>query len=384
MNLRLTSKLDRLVHEAYAAACQSLGSNLSFTANAAAITSIRTLAPAAETAWSNPFEDSYYGSASSRIAAHAVSRLVELREVCVTGSESFLFSDPRTVLRLCASLDQHPVHKIRRPLTALALRVDEPVFLLGGRAPGNRGHFLVEHLPRLLLAHQSMGKDFPRKVLVTPGHGGWQREYLRAFGFHGIEVIEASQGTTRCRHAWTVPNLSRTGIAELCPPEHYLNLVKRIGLLRKSPSAQRTAIFITRKDAPGRRLANEDEIFEATKRYLPSIQRVSLAGLNVVQQIELFANASTIIGPHSQAFRGALYARDALIIQLVPGNRSTNNEYRFWADNYSLLATLQGNHPISLYAADSHQGADDSHYPTERFSAELPDLLQRAPAHIVL
>lgn len=377
MPLRLPRKLDRLVHEAYAAACLRIGHPLTFTDKSPAMIGNRVLTPAAETTWANPFEDDYYANTSERIAAHAATRLLELSEVCVTGSESFLFSDSRTVLRLCASLDQHPVRKIRRPLRALALRIDEPVFLLGGRAPGNRGHFLVEHLPRLLLAQQAMGNHFPRKVLVTPGHGSWQREYLHAFGFPGLEVIEASPGTTWCRQAWTVPNLSRNGNAELCPPSLYRDLVARLGT-RPSASGQRTPLFITRKDAPGRRLANEDAIFAIAQRFLPDIQRVSLAGMTVTQQIELFANASAIIGPHSQAFRGALYARDSLIVQLVPGERSVANEYRFWADNYSLLGTLKNNRPISLYADDAHAGANDSTYPAERFTMELPDLLQRA------
>ena len=376
--MRLPCKIDRILHDAFSCVKLYCAPAPTLTPHSLAITSDLLLAPAAETTWINSFEEKYYASHESRVSAHAPSRLLELRNIYVTGSESIIFSDPDNVLRLCASLDQHPIRKVRRPLRSFALRIDEPVFLLGGRAPGNRGHFLVEHLPRLLLAHQNMGKDFPRKVLVTPGHGSWQSDYLRQFGFSELDVIEASPGTTWCRLAWTVPNLSRTGIAELCPPELYHELVKRLSHNKRQPSTQRTALFITRKDAPGRRLANEDQIFAIAQQFIPGIQRVSLAGLSVTQQVELFTGASTIIGPHSQAFRCALYARDALIIQLVPGFRTYDNEYRFWADNYSLLGTLHNNRSISLYANAPHSGADDTSYPTECFAAELPDLLARA------
>lgn len=381
MPIRLPRKLDRLLHDAISGVSNCCAPEIKFTDNSLKINCERLLNPASETKWANSFEDNYYSNQTLRVSSHAATRLLELRNIYVTGSEAFIFSDSHTVLRLCASLDKHPTRKIRRPVSPLALRIDEPVFLLGGRAPGNRGHFLVEHLPRILLAHQRMGKEFPRKVMVTPGHGEWQREYLYAFGFTGIEVIEASPGTTWCRQAWTVPNLSRTGIAELCPPQLYIEMVKRLGLPAAKTTSQRNAIFITRKDAPGRRLANEDEIFSIAQRFLPEIRRVSLSGLSVEKQVNLFNEAKVVIGPHSQAFRGSLYARDALIIQLVPGHRTHDNEYRFWADNYSLIGTLHNNKPVSLYSEDSHAGAADNEYPTKRFTVELPELLVGATTH---
>lgn len=342
--------------------------------DAPSVIGMTELATAAEHSWQNPFEDAYYGDTTLRIATNAPVRLVEMADICVTGSEALIFSAPHTLLRLCTSQDRHPVRKMRHPLRCLALRIPEPVFLLGGRAPGNRGHFLVEHLPRLIAAQKALGNALPRKVLVTPGHASWQRDYLNQFGFGDLEVVEGSPGTTWCKHAWTVPNLSSTGSAELCPPHLYQDLLSRLNLPKRS-SAPRSAIFLTRKDAPSRQMRNEDTIFSIAKRFVPDLQRVSLARLNISQQIELFAGAHTIIGAHSQAFRCVLYARDALVVQLVPGERSERNEYRFWADNYSLLATLQKNRALSLYATDAHSGSQSFDYPEDRFATELPKVL---------
>lgn len=336
----------------------------------------RLLEPASEIQWVNPFEDTFYGDVTVRTALLSETRLLELNDVFVTGSESIIFSEAHTVLRLCASHDGQPARKIRHPLRSLSLKIDEPVFLLGGRAPGNRGHFLVEHLPRLLLAQQELGGDFPRRVLVTPGHASWQREYLNQFGFSQIEVIEASPGTTWCRHAWTLPNLSRTGVAELNPPHAYRALVSRLSPFDKQ--RPRTAVFLTRKDAPGRRLSNEEEIFSIARRRIPDLQRICFAELTIPQQAELSASAKVIIGPHSQAFRCVLYAQDALIIQLTPGSRHHENEYRFWSDNYSLLATLQNNRAVSLYANDSQRASQDYRYAGDRFESELANLLSPA------
>jgi capsular polysaccharide biosynthesis protein len=341
-----------------------------------AVVAEHILEPASDIQWANPFEDAFYGDATVRTAALSETRLLELNDVFVTGSEAFIFSEAHTVLRLCASHDGQPARKIRHPLRFLALRIDDPVFLLGGRAPGNRGHFLVEHLPRMLLAQQKLGRDFPQQVLVTPGHASWQREYLQQFGFAQIKVIEASPGTTWCRRAWTLPNLSRTGVAELNPPDSYRELVSR--LPHSDKKRPRMAIFLTRKDAPGRRLSNEDEIFSIAQRFIPDLQRISLAEMTIPQQAELAASAQVIIGAHSQAFRCVLFARDALIIQLTPGSRHHQNEYRFWSDNYSLLATLQNNRAVSLYANDSQRASQDYRYAGDRFESELASLLSLA------
>jgi capsular polysaccharide biosynthesis protein len=228
----------------------------------------------------------------------------------------------------------------------------------------------------MLLAQQELGRDFPRRVLVTPGHAPWQRTYLNQFGFSQVEVIEASPGTTWCRHAWTLPNLSRTGVAELNPPDSYRALLSRLPQFEKK--RPRPAIFLTRKDAPGRRLSNEDEIFSITQQFIPHLERVCFAELTIPQQAELSASAQVIIGAHSQAFRCVLFARDALIIQLTPGSRHHQNEYRFWSDNYSLLATLQDNRAISLYANDDQKESQDYHYAGDRFKAELACLLSQA------
>ena len=100
-------------------------------------------------------------------------------------------------------------------------------------------------------------------------------------------------------------------------------------------------IFISRKDAPDRKLINETAIFETAKKYFPELTCVELSGLSFEDQLELFKGAKLIIGPHGQSFRNVLFSNNALCIQLVQGMRTDTNEYRYWADNYSYLVDPQ-------------------------------------------
>ena len=355
---RFVRKLDRLIHEARGAWCARFGPPLEIVSTASAIRERISIRPPARTVWENPLEEAYYGTGEGRaVVDHAEALLYRLQDISITGSEALVFSGPHTLLRLDQSMNTFALRKVRRPISWLARRVDGLVLPLGGRGTGNRGHFLCEHLPRVLFAREHLGASFPLKILVTPDHASWQAEYLERLGEDPKNVIEGSRGTVFCHEALFVPNLSLTQRADLYEPEVYREIARRFkrGL---QPRRKDRFLFLTRKDAPSRRLLNEDEIFAALCGVYPTLERGSLAGKSLRNQIELFSEVRLVVGPHSQAFRNLLYCEGALTIQLVPGLRAPDNGYYVWASNYDRLGSIHANRCLSLYAGYPYHEGD--------------------------
>jgi capsular polysaccharide biosynthesis protein len=352
-------KLDRLIHDAHGALCAKFGPPLEIVPDTPAVLERISIRPPSHTVWENPLEEAYYGPGEGRaIAKHPAVSLYHLKDVSITGSEAFVFGGPHTLLQLDPSLNDHPLHKVRRPISWLARRLDDgPVLSLGSRRTENHAHFVFEHLPLVLLARERLGTSLPLKILVDPGQASWQTEYLTRFGENAENVVERSRGTMFCPEVWLVPNLILTERTDLYEPEIYREIARRLkrGM---HPRRKDRSVFLTRKDAPRRRLLNEDEVFVALRRVYPELERVSLTGMSLQNQIELFAEARLVVGTIGQAFTNLLFCEGALCIQLVPGPRTLDNSYCVWAYNYERLGFIHANRCLSLYADEPYHEGD--------------------------
>jgi hypothetical protein len=328
---------------------------------------------ASQTTWYNPLEEAFYGGGEGRATArHPAVTLIHLADAYLAGSEPFLYSGPHTLLRLDPSLDEIPQHKVRRPIAWRATRLDGPVLSLGSRTTENHAHFVFEHLPLVLLARERLGPELPLRILVSLGQSSWQAEYLARIGEDPQRVIEACRGTLHCPDLWFVPNLPFAERADLYEPALYGEIGRR--LMRGAQASRHDrCLFLTRKDAPRRRLVNEDELFEEVRRTYPGVERVSMAGRSLQEQIELFAEARFVIGAIGQAFTNLLFCRNALCIQLVPGQRRLGNTYCVWAYNYERLGFIHGNRCLSLYAGEPY-GDGDWAFPASALRAALDRL----------
>jgi hypothetical protein len=112
-------------------------------------------------------------------------------------------------------------------------------------------------------------------------------------------------------------------------------------------------------------LVNEEQIFKICQRTFPDIKMVTMSELSLDEQIQIFQHSQVIIGPHGQPFRNTLFSSNALIIQLVPGERRQDNEYLQWARNFNCVGSLGKNRCISLFNGEqlptgaSHWSYDD-------------------------
>lgn len=155
--------------------------------------------------------------------------------------------------------------KPRWPIRALAKRLEGRFFHFTGYAHNNRAHLVTDQFPKLY-ALLKRSPSALEKVAVAPTHAVWQREYLALFGIRPEQVVEISPGTSHVEHLIYVTKPGRFG--HLSAPAL---LAETLGFLQEQlparPSAPHGAVFISRSDAPQRRILNEDDLVAKLEQY---------------------------------------------------------------------------------------------------------------------
>lgn len=369
----LKTKLIKVSHDAKATIWTKAGRHLRYVHEHPKILERILIQENGVTYYTNEFEKGYYGYCEPFAFLHPVTYLHVLKDVWVVGSEGHIFFEHDQLFSICSSLKGIAERKIRRPIPLLAQVIEEPVFILASRAPGNRGHFLVEHLPRLVASINAIKKLGGCNYLVTPMHRKWQLPYLEKLGIPESAVIEASIGSTFCKTAFYVPTLCNGKIATVSRDNHYQYL-RKCFINDLGPSDKGSPIFLTRKDAPDRKLINEDSIFSIAQTFFPGIRCIALSTLSLDEQISLFRKAPVIIGSHSQPFRNVLFSSDSFIVQLIQGFRESSNEYYQWAQNYNYIGNIGGNLCLPLFSEIAFNTNNDWIYPEDKFEKEMSQL----------
>jgi len=243
------------------------------------------LHPAGETRLDNRLESEFYHLPETKfipVSWPQVS-LFHLRNVSVVGDQGNVFLEDGRLLSVCPSTQEMADSKIRRPIPLGAQRIREPVFHLTGCDHSSHGHFILNHLPRLMIARDLLMKDSRIRVLCAPHHRKWQMRYLRELDIDPERVIECSHGTIHTDELYYAPMLN--GSNNHPDPAVYLDIRDRImrKILPEFPtpiSEQGKPIFISRLDAPGKRISNEDALVDATREVLGDVERVLIGELS--------------------------------------------------------------------------------------------------------
>ncbi|MDB6003632.1 MAG: Capsular polysaccharide biosynthesis protein [Prosthecobacter sp.] len=209
-----------------------------------------------------------------------------------------------------------PRMKVRRPLPLLARKISGTVFHLTGRNHDNRGHFLMQHLPRLLEATPLLEQHPDHRILVAPNHARWQKRYIEMVG-HGPErVIEGSQGTLQVEDLIYVPHIY--GSHALVSPQ-LCRAIRDAALRQVDSTLSGSSLFISRSDAPDKRLHNEDAVIETVREVLGDVRVIHLGQHSLQEQIQMFSSAPVVVGPIGQGLCNNLFMRNNLLISMVPG-----------------------------------------------------------------
>lgn len=268
----------------------------------------------------NPLERRIFGTPAITRIVYPQAFLYELHEVWLTGKEGFPWLDTNTVLSCCPSVTERSDARLQRPLRMLARRLREPVFHLAGPNAGNRAHFLVEQMPRLLACMPHLTNDDACRLLLAPERSKWQRPLLGHLGVESTRFIEGSKGTILCDRLYYAPMLCADRKQPLARPDLYVAFKERVEASLPKPRSRTGVVFISRRDAPDRQLHNEEAVVAQLRRRWPDLTTVCLTGMPLENQIEIFRTARVVIGPHGQGFHHALFCSNGLVIQLAAGH----------------------------------------------------------------
>jgi hypothetical protein len=230
-------------------------------------------------------------------------------------------------------------------------KVSGKVAVIAQHAHSNYCHFFNEVLCRLaLLEMHGVEYDY----LYVMSHSKFVKDALKLWGIDESKIIHP----TTCNFGiqadrLILPSLvlnTNNGFFHAGVNTHPLTLkYVREKLLHNAQEEIKKdrfshRVFISRRDAPSRRILNEDEIFDYLKT--KGFERYDTGKMSVAEQIALFANADVVIGEHGAGLTNIMFCKtDALIIEIFQNLIDTS----FWFPaqalnlNYIPLNTLNIN-----------------------------------------
>ncbi len=251
--------LERKVHDAYAAIVNPV-----FPVQSLDETKLPRAAQLAEGGSEEldvNLEDRFYNRKSpvENMIQYSPVRSFNFNQVNVVGDQGYIFQGSRKMVLVCDEVNRIKLRKVRRPIPLLARKVDSPVFHLTGNNHESHGHFVLQHLPRLMAARDRLLDNKEVKLLLATGHLHWQRYYLERLGFGPERLLEGTPGTLHCRELEYIPFFYGQG--NLVASKTYRAM--RDLLVPDCKKVKPRYLFLSRKGATHRALLNEAEVFQA-------------------------------------------------------------------------------------------------------------------------
>lgn len=209
---------------------------------------------------------------------------------------------------------------IVEPDASSALHVDQGFSLLGPNSFAF-GHWLVEYLPKLVIAMQS-GLLPPIPVLIDAGMARQHRQVLELLLPSGVNIIEVRpMQEVHARKLWCAPTVAYHPILArvnerfrydfvAAPPQRFARIVQwmfeRMAPV-VGPASGAKRLYLARKPGSHRKMINREAIEAVAARY--GFDRVYLEDLEFVDQIRLIRSGRFLAGPDGSAFFTAFFSR---------------------------------------------------------------------------
>lgn len=319
-------------------------------------------------------EDQFYGRNLERgdvIESYPARRFI-FHKVDVVGDQGLVFPGKRQVVTIEQTKQQIPISRMRRPIRLLRQDIHSPLFHMTGNNHDSHGHFVLQHLPRLMVVRDELLANLEIKLMLAPGHGRWQKFYLKKLGFGSDRWVECTRGTIQCKRLLFIPQFFNQG----CIHARFINQSMRELFVGNTPRKPLRDLFLSRKKAPHRQLLNEDMIFHECKKIWPEMKRIELSDFSPGEQVKLFACARVVIGPFGQSFTNLIYSKSALAIVLLAGDSVGG----FSAGFRNLAIQLGGDGVVMTAGMKEHNSAKfDWSYPLNRLRGQLARLQELLP-----
>ncbi|MEL6323756.1 MAG: glycosyltransferase family 61 protein [Pseudomonadota bacterium] len=283
-------------------------------------------------------------------------RVAILPEIVIRGTASWLFTkDGRAIDGLWAKQGGDPFRALMAdfdPVSldelANAIRLDGTTLILNQIFSENFFHFTSQVLPRLALMSEVVDVQAVDHVITPSPLRGFMRAWLLKLGFTDDQLIPMPDLPVICERAVVTNN----------PGDDNGLPAWAIDYLRQKmspvPAAQSRRLFITRDDAPTRRLLNQNALQPLIEEH--GFESVSMSGRSVAEQADLFASADVILGVHGAALVNLVFAKPGTrVVELIPKNHLNPCFLRLAQTAglaHRLVMGLEAPHPLALMRQD--------------------------------
>lgn len=294
-----------------------------------------------------------------------------VRDATVVGDEGQVYlSDGRLLL---PSIFPYKIERVRlrKPLPFYKT-IDAPVFHLTGVHHFNHGHFNQEYIPRVVAARELLPRELFDQLhfLLAPKHLDWQSHMLKYLGIRADRIIPATHGTLRLRDMYIAP-MCEHRVDPIASPELQAQVVKCFAGI--PPGQPAPVLFLSRRDAPWRRMQNEDELILATEKLLGPTKVVTFGNMTFEEQIAAMKSARIIIGVLGQALSNMLYLEGKTLIVLIPGTLANDHTgVAHW-----FLAMLSHNRVLTLRCGQENIDLKNWAFPLPAYETQLTRALSQ-------
>jgi capsular polysaccharide biosynthesis protein len=196
--------------------------------------------------------------------------------------------------------------------------IEQGVLLHHGWA-GSYFHWVADTLPLLEgLAHYIEQTGETPKLLVGPEMESFHWEWLDLLGYTKEDVIVLDTPPYTVE-TLVIPKYRRStkqhGVAVF--PQQWLREQTQSHVdraVRDSDFSNR--VYISRCDAETRNVVNETAVMDVLSRY--GFEKYILSELELLESIALFAQAESIVSPHSGGLANLMFTENATLIELFP------------------------------------------------------------------
>lgn len=283
-----------------------------------------------------PKGDDHIERIAERVGTYTISQpfVGTLRDVELVGSYPIPVADrtqivqeaivsPEVLTLNLAGSARDLVRDPPRPVAGGDADALQSAVLLYNRWNSGYYHWTVETLNRLEGVERYVEETGDRpKLIVGPDPNRFQLETLELLGYDEDDLIRWDQ-RYRTVDRLVVPSMRREyNLGSVSPVAyHWLCDQMRTAADDEVPDAAEkfsNRVYISREDAPRRQVRNEDEIVDVLKTY--GFETYVLSDHSVAENVQLFAQADVIVGPHGAGLTDIIYSSDATVIELFRSN----------------------------------------------------------------
>lgn len=261
--------------------------------------------------------------------------------------------------------------RVRPPIRWAQQIISGPCVHLCGMNHENRGHFVLEVLPRLEALLQFLPEASAYTYLVPAGQKHWQAQFLEFYGIRSEQLVEQGPGTTLVEELWVVPMLN--GVDKLAHPRWHRAVARRLTREARPLRPDGTALFVSRRNAPNKKIENEEALIACMRKLCGEVHVTDLAGVTLPDQIELFRRAAVIVGGYGQGLTNTLFCERSRVIVLTSAPCFKRPS---WVRAFQQLAQLSGNPAVCLLGSGKWIPNEDYKVDEQAFASLLARVLE--------